>query len=102
MYTFMAVYMHFYRFIELMINYHTHPFNIIGFKKVVVSLAMEPCDRYVTIRRCSFDSAGVFRRTLNAERQIVCYTAVFRVVTPCSSPPRLWGGALRDDTKTAV
>ena len=28
---------------------------------------------------------------------LVCYTAVFRVVTQCSSP--LWGGALRDDTK---
>ena len=38
MYTLMAVYVHFYRFIELMINYHTHPFNIIGFKEVVVSL----------------------------------------------------------------
>ena len=50
MYTFMAVYMHFYRFIELMINYHTHPFNIIGFKKVVVSLAMEPCDRLESSR----------------------------------------------------
>ena len=35
MYTLMAVYVHFYRFIELMINYHTHPFNIIGFKEVV-------------------------------------------------------------------
>ena len=38
MYTLMALYVHFYRFIELMINYHTHPFNIIGFKEVVVSL----------------------------------------------------------------
>ena len=38
MYTLMAVYVHFYRFIELMINYHTHPFSIIGFKEVVVSL----------------------------------------------------------------
>ena len=28
---------------------------------------------------------------------LVCYTAVFRVVTQRSSP--LWGGALRDDTK---
>ena len=27
---------------------------------------------------------------------LVCYTAVFRVVTQCSPP---WGGALRDDTK---
>ena len=35
---FKALYVHFYRFIELMINYHTHPFNIIGFKEVVVSL----------------------------------------------------------------
>ena len=30
---------------------------------------------------------------------IVCYTAVFSVVTQRSSP--LWGGALRDDTKNA-
>ena len=38
MYTLMAVYVHFYLFIELMINYHTHPFSIISFKEVVVSL----------------------------------------------------------------
>ena len=31
---------------------------------------------------------------------LVCYTAVFSVVTQRSSlPPSLWGGALRDDTK---
>ena len=30
---------------------------------------------------------------------LVCYTAVFRVVTQRSSPLPLWGGALRDDTK---
>ena len=29
---------------------------------------------------------------------LVCYTAVFSVVTQCSSPLQ-WGGALRDDTK---
>ena len=30
---------------------------------------------------------------------VVRYTAVFRVVTQCSSPLTLWGGTLRDDTK---
>ena len=30
---------------------------------------------------------------------LVCYTAVFRVVTQRSSPLPLWGGPLRDDTK---
>ena len=29
-------------------------------------------------------------------RKVVCYTAVFSVVTQCSSPLTLWGGALRD------
>ena len=32
-----------------------------------------------------------------ASLSLVCYIAVFRVVTQCSSP--LWGEALRDDTK---
>ena len=31
--------------------------------------------------------------------QVVCYTAVFSVVTQCSFPGE-WGGALRDDTKS--
>ena len=34
--------------------------------------------------------------------KLVCYTAVFSVVTQRSSPPpnsRWWGGALRDDSK---
>ena len=32
---------------------------------------------------------------VNEVPELVFYTAVFRVVTQCSSP--LWGGALRDD-----
>ena len=38
---------------------------IIGFKEVVVSLGA--CDRYVTIRRCSFDSQNAECRTQNAK-----------------------------------
>ena len=39
-----------------------------------------------------------FRQVFIVEtKTVVCYTAVFRVVTQCSSP--LWGGALRDNTK---
>ena len=33
------------------------------------------------------------------ENSLVCYTAVFRVVTQCSPLREEWGGALRDDTK---
>ena len=39
---------------------------------------------------------------LDLGEDLVCYTAVFRVVTQRSSPctnDRLWGGALREDTK---
>ena len=31
--------------------------------------------------------------------EVVCYKAVFSVVTQRSSPLSQWGGALRDDTK---
>ena len=42
-------------------------------------------------------SKGVFERR-KSTASVVCYTAVFSVVTQ-----RLkWGGALREDTKTAV
>ena len=30
---------------------------------------------------------------------LVCYTAVFSLVTQRSSPHAVWGGALRDETK---
>ena len=34
-----------------------------------------------------------------AIQHLVCYTAVFSVVTQGFSPQTLWGGTLRDDTK---
>ena len=37
--------------------------------------------------------------TLQALKVIVCYTAVFSVVTQLSSPLTRWGRTLRDDTK---
>ena len=41
---------------------------------------------------------GCRTNNLISEGQVVCYTAVFSVVTQRS----FWGGALRDDTKNAV
>ena len=41
------------------------------------------------------DNAADFSRSVAGG--LLCYTAVFRVLTQCSSPQ--WGGALRDDTK---
>ena len=36
--------------------------------------------------------------TFNTVNKIVCYTAVFSVVTQCGLPTE-WGAALRDDSK---
>ena len=47
----------------------------------------------VLTRQNTFIHSRSFLQTL------VCYTAVFSVVTQCSWEEEEWGGALRDDTK---
>ena len=60
------------------------PFNVLtGYFFASLNLVADP----------SVLNTDTFRDT------VVCYTAVFSVVTQRSSPLSYWGGALRDDTK---
>ena len=53
------------------------------------------------IRRPRVCCLGATTTTASAktDENVVCYTAVFSVVTQRFSPQSEWGGALRDDTR---
>ena len=49
------------------------------------------CEANISVYKISFPQEVIYN--------LVCYTAVFSVVTQLTSSSSSWGGALRDDTK---